>query len=389
MKRIKQFIVMAVVALVGTATVSISPASAGPVSLACGSTHTGSSSGSPYNLSGGVTGCTNNGITLAGANYTFDLNGNDVSCVDGTPGDGVAIHITGTNITLIDSSTGNAGEVQFCDVGVLISGAPVRQAFNTVDGIDVHKNQGDQCLTTGGDGILMDVSDRNTVKNNVVTENGPYGGITILGGSSYNTVDNNDVNDNAWPVMCTPAATAFYYYETDGIRLEPNAKNNTISNNRVARSGLDGIAVFNPTVSQPDNPQNPQDPQNFNNFVTGNTLTDNGTTVPPSEPGYTFQEAREGDGIRVFDAAVANQINDNTVCGSQGNGIYAGVGGNFLNDNKSGTVAECGANDNHKAGTANGYWDLNDSDLPPGPGPCTNVWMGNTATHVNVTCTLL
>ncbi|HVE46664.1 MAG TPA: right-handed parallel beta-helix repeat-containing protein [Acidimicrobiales bacterium] len=359
-----------------------------PLTLACGNTHTGTP-GRVYKLSGNITNCSLNAVNLAGNRYTLDLNGREISCQDGASGDGWGIRIWGTGITIVDSSIAKTGVVRFCDIGVKMYGGD-GEGGNTIDGIKIQKNQGDPCSLYDfagypgrggyGEGVVIEESSNNTIRNSIITGNGTMGGISLIGSSRGNQIHANVVSDNQWPVKCTPAGASFYYYEATGIRLEPNADNNVVRDNIVERNGLDGIAVF---------------PHASDNVIANNILTDNGTAVPPAVTGYVYREEREGrkgDGIRLFDTAGSNRIDHNVVCGNQGNGIYAGVGLNFLNDNMSGTLAECAGNDNHKAGTASGYWDLNDfgDPFPPaGPGACVNLWSGNTASHVNKTCTTL
>lgn len=382
---LRKISIMAVVALFGASAVGITPASAGPVTLSCGSTHTGSSSGSPYLLSATVNGCTTGAITLDGANYTIDLNGYDVSCVDASAGDGTGININGHHITIIDSSAGKTSEVKFCDVGIQMNGAiddgdDADEGFNTVDGITIRENKGDQCRNTNGDGVLISNLNNNMIKNNRIIGNGPLAGVTVHGASILNTIQDNEVSDNAWPIKCTVGsftnAISFYYYDTDGIRIEPFATSTTVTNNRVERNGLDGIAVFTGTAG---------------NVVAHNTVTDNGTPVPAIAPGYTFYEPRQGDGIRIFGLyphsgnvgfGVHNQSEGNTSCGNQGHGIYGGRGGSIFLSNSADLVT-CGTNWNG-SGPGN-YYDLTDD--PATPGVCTNIWVANTGAAVNKPCT--
>lgn len=365
------------IAVSSTLTANVHPAAAAtvPVTLSCGSSAFIGLPGDTYQLAANVSGCTANGIQLDGGGYTFDLNGKEVSCVDGSAGDGWGIRIRGANITIIDSSNPKTGVVKFCDSGIKMDASGVisgGNGGNTVDGIKIYKNQGSQCLTTDGDGIVVDTSSGNTLKNNTITENGPYGGVTVLGASNGNTIINNVVSDNAWPVKCTNSSgTKFYYYESDGIRLEPHTHSNTVKGNTVERNGLDGIAVF---------------PLSKSNVIDDNDVNANGTPVPPAATGYTFAQARFGDGVRVFDLAEGNAVKNNSACGNEGNGIHGGLGGNVFLDNNAGTPTGCA--DNHTGGASSGsgtstiyYFDLHDPDN------CANVWKGNTGAHNSGACT--
>jgi len=246
---------------------------------------------------------------------------------------------------LIKSETDNVNPPSVVAVSVATGG-------NTVSGITVKDNVG-SCSGNFGDGILVDTSTFNTVSGNTVNHNGPFDGIGVIGQSVGNTITGNTVTNNN--VDCSPTLN-----QDDGIRLEPDTARNRVAGNTVTNSGLDGIAVFNPTGAT---------------SVTGNTVANNGNHGKTHRP---------GDGIRVFSPAQAS-VESNTVCANAGNGIIVGggvgTGANLVTANNVGAgTTGCSAN------AAIGYpatFDLHDqamNGLPPTPAgvPClSDVWRAN------------
>lgn len=208
------------------------------------------------------------GLVVTGQAGTLDLNGHVIygtdttaSCEASAPnndtldetGDGAGIYVqSAVGITITNSGPddldgvfdegGTEGGITGFDAGIAID----EGSANTVTKVSVHSNKGPGELPTEfGEGIVVRASTGNTIggssssARNVVTCNGPYGGITLYAAAA-NDIRHNWVKDNKVP------EDGHVFQQDDGIRLENGANGNTIRNNTVSGSGLDGIAILNP-----------------------------------------------------------------------------------------------------------------------------------------------
>ena len=300
-------------AAVSAATlIGAAPASAGHV--ACGQTIMVSTT-----LDSNVGPC-QTGLVIGANNVVLDLNGFTLS---GTPatGDGPGVNITGrTGVTVRN------GTITQFDAGVAITGG----SGNTVTNLRLLDNRG-SFATDFGDGVAVFTSTGNTISNNQIRNNGPYSGISLVR-SSNNLIENNQILGN------NQSATS-----TSGIRVENvgfNASNaNTIRNNFVQGSALDGIQLF---AGASDN------------VISSNTV---------------LQNNREG--ITVFAGGRRNVIEDNQVRYNgfgpiAGHGIFiGGAAGNF--------PAPANNIVRRNVATGNRLFDLRDGT----PNCGTNVWSAN------------
>lgn len=267
------------------------------------------------------------GLTIGANNVVLDLNGFTVS---GTPtaGEGPGILVPDrTGVTIRN------GTVTQFDSGVAIEGG----SGNTVSNMSINGNRG-----TGdyGEGVLLFSTSGNTVRDNRITNNGPYGGISVLIGTN-NLIEGNQIVGNN---MSTT--------NTSGIRLEnigrTASNGNTIRGNLVQGSGLDGIQIF---------------AGGSDNVISRNSVLNNNR-----------------DGITAFAGSNRNIIEDNQVRFNgfgpiNGSGIYirAAAGtfpapaGNIIRRNVAG---------------GNRVLDLRDGQPTCG----TNVWSANQAGTGNPPC---
>jgi parallel beta-helix repeat protein len=251
-------------------------------------------------LTGNVGPCANNGLVIAADGATLDLGGHTIFCTPNR-GDGAGVLIEGrTGVTVKN------GTITDCDAGVAIVGG----SRNTATRLTLFNNLGGSGAGVGavkyGDGIAIESSSNNNVINNTATHNGPFSGIgiyslidsdhprTIGGNSTGNIIDSNMLNDNSSPRPGGDAAST----DNDGIRMENFGMNNQILNNRVDRSGLDGIAIFADSLS---------------NVLRGNIVTNNG---------FFRTAARRGSGIVVNNRANGNTVENNTLIRNADNGIF-------------------------------------------------------------------
>jgi parallel beta-helix repeat protein len=267
------------------------------------------------------------GITIGANNVVLDLNGFTIS---GTPAAG-----EGPGILVPDRTgvTVKNGTVTQFDTGVSIEGG----SGNRVTNMDLRANRG-----TGdyGEGVLLFSTSGNTVSGNRITNNGPYGGISILIGTN-NVVENNQIVGN------NMSST-----NTSGIRLEnigrTASNGNTIRGNLVQGSGLDGIQIF---------------AGGSDNRIAGNTVLNNNR-----------------DGITAFAGSSRNIIEDNQVRYNgygpiNGSGIYIrAAAGTF--------PAPAGNIIRRNVSTNNRVLDLRDGQPDCG----TNVWTANQAITGNPPC---
>lgn len=256
-------------ALVASAMVVAGWAStAGParaVDLVCGSVITSNTT-----LTHDIGPCSGKvGLVVAADNVTLDLGGHRVfgtEVLTAPDGQSVGVRVDGTRGSRVTN-----GEVSNFNVGVEIKNG----SGNTLDELDVHDNFG-PWTSRFGDGILVNGSKKNTVTNNTVAHNGPFGGITLLGASTDNLVDGNAVLDNN---VAEYENGVPVWQQVMGIRLEgPGASNNTISDNEVARTGRQGIAVLS-TCKSEKSKDGCSAAENTGNTISGNNVHHSGVGV--------------------------------------------------------------------------------------------------------------
>ncbi len=237
--------------------------------------------------------CPNHGVVIGADGITLDLNGHQVS---GTSGgrDGAGVYLLNrSGVTVMN------GTVSAFDIGVAIDGG----SGNTVRGMTARDNIGG-LGAIGGDGIAIMSSQSNSIVNNLVHNNGPFSGVGLYsrrdsdhpgvrGVARDNVISGNSITGNIiGRNRSTPTDT-----DNDGIRVENDAVFNTFENNRVARNGLDGIALFADTAD---------------NIVRNNQVEGNG---------FYRTTARRGSGIIVFTRSTRNVVENNQVVNNADSGI--------------------------------------------------------------------
>ncbi|MDQ2826902.1 MAG: right-handed parallel beta-helix repeat-containing protein [Actinomycetota bacterium] len=323
--------------------------------LACGQTITQSTT-----LTADLGPCSSNGLVIGADGITLDLGGHRIFGTT-TTGDLAGVLVQGRQGVTVRNGT-----VTDFDGGVVI----LSGSGNTVTGITARHNLGAAFGQTGpstalyGDGILVQGSSSNRIVNNVADNNGPFSGIGVIQGDSdhpavppapapFNLIQNNSVTNN---VACRTGSSPFC--DNDGIRIEPNVTDTTITANNVVGNGLDGISLFGGTTR---------------NSVLSNSVVGNG-----------FRGAVTGDGIRVF--GLANSINNNTAYRNANSGISvarrAPTAASFPATNPNGRGNTLRAN----SAAGNGLFDLWDSNRNP---DCdANAWSANHGSVAAPSCTL-
>jgi parallel beta-helix repeat protein len=294
-------------------TALVGPAAADHV--ACGTTISASTT-----LHGDVGPCPGDGLVVDADGITLDLNGFRVFAANG---DG---NHAGIRLADVSGVTVRNGTVTGFDAGVLVEGG----AGNTVRQIVARDNINDftrpPCLL--GDGIAVQDSSNNTITQNQVINNGPFGGITIIGDSDNNLIRSNRVRDNniVTPVGQTGCGNRF---QDEGIRIEgPGAEGNRVDNNVVENGLLAGIGLHGTVCNL--NPTNPPEPYNRGNIVTNNKVS--GTAGTSIASGINI--LRQGPSAVVCPAQETTIVG-NTSTGNQADGIFVGSNsrGNTINRN--------------------------------------------------------
>lgn len=417
----------------GIALVTASPAAAGHG--LCGSEIT-----ADYTLTADIGPCTGNGLVVTANGVDLDLNGYTIFMEDNG-----FMENTGVLLDGVRNVSVHGGTVTGFDAGVGIEFG----SRNRVYDMNVHDNVNDfeepvdpsseltpeeiaSVTCDLGDGIAVFMSPFNIIEDNTVVDNGPYGGITLIGPFS----DNNLIRDNVtegnnipnirpdelateWapvgtPGMCggtdigTPGMSRGRGMQAAGIRVEgPGANRNVVRGNDVADSGLVGISIHS-TIKIPASPVVMPQPPNTNNVISNNDVTTTGVNVDDALDTFA-----DGIGVlssgpigTVTEPGFNNTISNNKTYGNERNGILLGTltFGNRVTGNQSydngfdGIVAWPRAYNNTLTGNSawgNGQFDgsdqSNDLVVPPvlpenldAPGePCENNWFANTFGTVN------
>ncbi|MEN3314015.1 MAG: hypothetical protein V7605_249 [Acidimicrobiaceae bacterium] len=295
-------------------------------------------------LTANVGPCTGtDGLVVTASNVTLNLNGFKVTAKK-RPGDQAGIRLV-----QVTGVTVKGGTVSGFDAGVAIFGG----SGNTVTNMTVSDNVND--LRDGacdlGDGISMTNSDGNTITTNLVSHNGPFGGISVVEDSNANQIKNNTVVGNNVAGLGGCGNGGWVGNEDEGIRLEgPGANNNVVNNNDVAGNSFAGIGVH-PNLGCRNNPPQPIDtPNNDFNSITNNTVTGtagggdaNGIEIVASGPLGTVtcaasnttitgnnSSSNERSGIDIPATSADNTVNNNVVNSNGGDGIR--LEGPLVND---------------------------------------------------------
>lgn len=282
--------------------------------------------------------CEGNGIIVRSDAVTLDLGGHRVFGFGG-PGDGTE---AGIRLPLRTGVTVANGTVSDFDAGVLIN----QGASNTVSNLTVRDNIGpdDPNNVELGDGIVLFDSSGNFILNNVVTHNGIFDGIGVLGFRSHNnTIERNTVQETAGP-----ADTGFGFGQ--GIILSAPAlrgeertfiTGNMVNRNVVRRNASAGISSIS----------------NAEGNIMFNTVENNGLTNGPGN-GIGLQVGR------FIDAPITHLVvQGNEVHGNSADGIH--IGGDFAAPDANQILNNNAAN--------NGQLDLYDKNT----NCAKNVWRNN------------
>lgn len=203
------------------------------------------------------------------------------------------------------------GTVTGFDAGVVIEGG----SGNTVQQVSAVDNANDMqqgpCLL--GEGIAILNSSDNTITRSELRNNGPFGGVSVVGDSDANTINRNEIHDNS--VVSTGGGCG-RADQAEGVRVEgPGADGNVVDGNNVTNSLLAGIGLHGYVCSPVDPEAPPQDP-NTGNVVVRNSVS--GTAGSLSDGIAILQQGP----AHVVCPAFASTVAHNIVIDNAGNGIF-------------------------------------------------------------------
>ncbi|CAN5192883.1 hypothetical protein BH18ACT4_BH18ACT4_05060 [soil metagenome] len=347
--------------------------------------------------------CAGDGLVIVANNVTLDLAGYQVFGTD-DQGNSAGIllqNVRGVRVTL--------GTVREFDAGIVVA----RGRNNTIQYMTVHDNHSEQFVAESpeqallGDGIVVVSSSYNRINRNLVRDNGPFSGITVLTETdgdgvsgplpTGNLISNNVVTHNAVPDVC-PSSGEFFggpctpgeavFNENVGIRVEgPGATFTTIARNTVTASGRDGVSVLNTVFG--DTPPGDFSPPNTDTSITANNVSGNGVAVVITDP-----EVGQLGGDGIFNRCYPGSL-------PQGCPTRTTIRGNTVNDNPAHGI-NLGPTDNNtvigNTALRNGFGTMTSyaSDPPYTDGfdenfrqPCdNNTWLDNRFGTVNQPCVL-
>ncbi|MDQ6928670.1 MAG: right-handed parallel beta-helix repeat-containing protein, partial [Actinomycetota bacterium] len=135
------------------------------------------------------------GIFVAADNVTIDLNGHTITGDGLQPNDQTSTN--GVYVTSGAGPTANNFTVKNGTITGFNNGVYLEQVNGaTVTGLSVHDNLGPDGSGTFGDGIQVFEGSGNTITQNHVTNNGPFGGIRTRSVATSTTITANEVRNN-------------------------------------------------------------------------------------------------------------------------------------------------------------------------------------------------
>ncbi len=227
-------------------------------------------------------------------------------------------------LTIIGNSTtnttidgGGSGDVMQITAGLVnISGLTMNNSGSLIGDAGIKIDNSDRCriescnLSNISNGIYLERSWFNTIKNNNCTNN-TYSGIYVTDGSSNNSIENNNCSGN-----------------NDGLQLI-DASNNTISGNDVINNSDDGIElssstnniINNNTISNNSDDGIDLDSNSDNNKILNNTISSNlyGTFLTDADNNIVFNNTYTNNinsSIGLYSFSTNNNISNNSCSGS-------------------------------------------------------------------------
>lgn len=282
--------------------------------------------------------CIGDGLVVGADNIRLDLNGKRVFGFPG-PSGGTAAGIRLTDRTGVIVHSGTVSDF---DAGIALYGG----RRNVLTNLTIRDNIGPDTVfnTELGDGIVMFDSAENRIQSNLVSRNGVFDGIGVLGnGSNGNLIVNNTVEGTLGPSDHGPAGqgiiiNAFLDLPATG---NPITRNDVIAN-VIRDNGSAGISNVN----------------NVDSTIRANLVEANGRR----------NESGNGIGIQygpfARETRTRNLVRDNTVRGNGEHGIEV-----VSNENR--IIANTSVDNNTKGP---GFRDLVDRAFNCGD----NVWLRNT-----------
>lgn len=283
--------------------------------------------------------CKGDGLVIGADNVTVNLNGFAISGHSSVEGTNIGIRMvqrSGVTVT--------GGTVSGFDAGIALIGG----SGNTVTHVTAQDNLGPRQLDVAvfSDGIVAFFSSDNVFSNNLVSHNGSYDGMAILGiGADRNLVQGNTIEKTVMRGEFGTAGTGIIISPFLGFSLprEVSLFQNRVVGNVIRDNDNSGSSTLS----------------NVGGEVSGNVVTGNGL-AKGTFPG-------NGLGVQHLQFALPGTqdlIRDNQVHGNGGSGIFVSSQNNRILDND--------AANNHAVAGLEGD-DLHDDN----PDCDTNVWLRN------------
>lgn len=305
--------------------------------------------------------CQTDGIIIGADNITLNLNGHRIFGAPG-PGNGnqAGVRLPARSGVTIRGNRGRTarGTIDGFDAGVLINGG----SRNTVTSLVLRDNIGPEGSPNLGDGVVLFNSALNQIIGNVVTQNGPYDNIGVLGvGSDNNLIQGNLVTEAFFTENSALSGLGITTNPViEGFTAGAQVFNNRIIDNTVRDNPAQGISSSSSTnaiirgnlvennglvQSSPGNGigvrNNLQAPRLTNVRIEGNTVrgNDQGIEILTDGNEVIGNEVVGNNSFGLQSRGRDNEISGNKFNGNGGNGVQLFFGrgetisGNEVNDN--------------------------------------------------------